>query len=237
MAYINTSSKNQIDKTSRTVVNQIHKAIMSKDSDTAKKLLYWLNTWSENYLIKEDTFDYDKLIAYKRGMIIKADFGFNVGSEQGGLHYALVIENDNKKSNRTIMVIPLGSLDDDKTPNDINKTNEVFLGYSLFKDEISKIQNKIHKKQKLITHLNSKNQNTLRVEKDLTKLEKKLEDYKKGSIALLNQLCALSKIRIHYPINSGDELYSFRLNPKKMTEIEIKLKSLYLTKESLTIQK
>ena len=34
---------------------------------------------------------------YSRGDIVKVNLGFNIGSEQGGLHYAIVVE-DNEAS-------------------------------------------------------------------------------------------------------------------------------------------
>src|SRR5690625_3814224 len=77
-------------------------------------------------------------------MVVQANFGFKVGSEQGGLHYALIIENYNFKTNKTVMVIALRSLDEDESSDKI-KDNELFLGYGIFKEEIEKIQRKIAK--------------------------------------------------------------------------------------------
>ena len=50
-----------------------------------------------------------KSIAYKRGDIVKLNFGFNIGSEYGGLHYAIVINNKNPHSSSVVTVIPLTS--------------------------------------------------------------------------------------------------------------------------------
>ncbi|MGR5970055.1 type II toxin-antitoxin system PemK/MazF family toxin [Bacillus paranthracis] len=42
-------------------------------------------------------------------MVVHVDFGFNVGAEYGGFHWAVVIQNDNKAAH-TIVVVPLSSL-------------------------------------------------------------------------------------------------------------------------------
>lgn len=232
MAFIDTSTSHKMNSSARRVTNELHRAIMTKDKNTAKKLLFWLNTWSNNYLLNEQSFNYNELIAYKRGMVVKADFGFNVGSEQGGLHYALVIENNNDKSNKTVMVIPLGSLPDNKAPEDIIEKNEVFLGYSLFDEEINNTKEEIEKKKQLIVQLSKIGEDTTGISKSLSKLSKKLSNYQKGTIALLNQVCALSKIRIHTPKNSSDELFSFQLSHDKLELIDEKLTSLYLTEKN-----
>ncbi|MEC1155644.1 type II toxin-antitoxin system PemK/MazF family toxin [Cytobacillus horneckiae] len=230
---IRANNEQQVEATTDAVLIELKKAIKTKDIVTAKKLLYWLNTWSADYLLNEQSFNYQSLIAYKRGMVVKADFGFNVGSEQGGLHYALVIEKNNAKSNRTVTVIPLGSLPDNKTENDIDKKYEVFLGYSLFSEEISNIQEKIRKKETKKKLFQENGQPIVSIEKELKSLNKKIIDYKKGTVAILSQICSLSKIRIHAPKNSGDELFTFRLDSKNLKKIDNKLAEIYIDQENL----
>ena len=48
---------------------------------------------------------------YNRGNVLRVNFGFNVGKELGGLHLALVLDNDNKRNADVITVIPLSSTD------------------------------------------------------------------------------------------------------------------------------
>jgi mRNA-degrading endonuclease toxin of MazEF toxin-antitoxin module len=66
-------------------------------------------------------------VYYKRGDIVLAHFGYNVGHELGGIHYAVVVERDNNLSSGIVMVVPLSSLESGKTRNDLHKS-EVFLG-------------------------------------------------------------------------------------------------------------
>lgn len=52
---------------------------------------------------------------YKRGSIIKANLGFNVGNEEGGLHYCIVLDKTNALSSGTLTVIPLTSIKENKS--------------------------------------------------------------------------------------------------------------------------
>jgi hypothetical protein len=67
-------------------------------------------------------------IAYKRGNIIKVEFGFNIGSEYGGLHYAIVLDKQSAHNSPVVTVIPLTSIKEDKEihSNNINLGNEIY---------------------------------------------------------------------------------------------------------------
>lgn len=87
--------------------------ILSGDKVLLKKtnlISYWLESFS-TYIGFEDSFKPNKLIRYSRGDVIRLNFGFNIGKEFGGLHYAVVIDNDNKRNADVITVIPLSSSD------------------------------------------------------------------------------------------------------------------------------
>lgn len=86
----------------------------------------WLETWCE-YIGHEKTFRPQKLKYYKRGEIVLAHFGYNIGSELGGAHYAIIVENNNNNSNNIVTVVPLSSLGDGKTEKDLHHS-EVYLG-------------------------------------------------------------------------------------------------------------
>lgn len=82
----------------------------------AKKILIladWLVKWCL-YLKNEESFEPQNLKAYKQREIILVDFGFNIGSEFGGRHYAVVLERDNNPSNSMILVAPITSYDPEK---------------------------------------------------------------------------------------------------------------------------
>jgi mRNA-degrading endonuclease toxin of MazEF toxin-antitoxin module len=101
-------------------------AIKRQPQKQQRLLNEWLEKWGK-YLTFESLFDPKRLVYYKRGDIVLVHFGYNVGNEQGGVHYAVVVENENSLSSGIVMVVPLSSLDAGKTIADLHKS-EVFLG-------------------------------------------------------------------------------------------------------------
>lgn len=69
--------------------------------------LKWLHTKTE-MLKNEKSFNPKTLPYYKRGEVILANFGFNVGEEYGGNHYAIVLR-DSRESQAKILVLPITS--------------------------------------------------------------------------------------------------------------------------------
>lgn len=113
---------NELEKT----LDNLKAIILSKSEKKQKILISWLKTWTK--LLKREEKFYPKYLPYyKRGDIVYADFGFNVGSEFGGIHYAVVMENNNNKGNGNIIVVPLTSLDKNKSINDIPRV-DVYIG-------------------------------------------------------------------------------------------------------------
>lgn len=80
------------------------------------------------YIAFEGTFDPRKNISYSRGDIVKVNFGFNIGSELGGVHYAVVIDNKNNQSSDSITVVPMSSIKEDTVIKtyDLNIGNEFY---------------------------------------------------------------------------------------------------------------
>ena len=231
--------------------NQRHK----KKADL---IAYWIETYSK-YLLTEERFDYTVIPKYKRGDIVSVNFGFNVGSEHGGLHYAIVLDNDNKQSSPVITVVPLSSGDEKSTYE-----RDVFLGNELYDKLNSKYNKLVQQVDKELEDLNktvdilsksigigSNNQiemdnemakevsehlNNLRNRIDILIKEKKsLEIYEKeisklkmGSIALMEQITTISKIRIYKPKSSKDLLYGVKFSDGAMDKVNDKLKELYV---------
>lgn len=104
---------------------KMQKTIENMDEKRGKIFIEWLETHT-TYLQWEETFNPAFLRAYKRGEIVFAHFGFNVGSEYGGMHYAVVIRNSSK-TNPIVNVVPLTSLEENESEELIHKDN-VFLG-------------------------------------------------------------------------------------------------------------
>ncbi len=88
-------------------------AVLTKDMKTARNLLLWMSKWT-SYLPRESSFRPDRLKAYKQREIILVDFGFNLGGEFGGRHYAVVLEKNNHPKASVILVAPITSYDPNK---------------------------------------------------------------------------------------------------------------------------
>ena len=74
----------------------------------ADKLAYWLEDYNR-LLSFEDNFNPMFLKKYKRGDILKVNLGYNIGNEEGGLHYCVVVDKNNARSSGIITVVPLTS--------------------------------------------------------------------------------------------------------------------------------
>ena len=105
---------------------RLKSTIMTLPAKKQEIITKWIIRWSR-YLALEDSFKPEYIPRYKRGDIVYVDFGFNVGHEYGGVHYAAVLEHDNNKGNGNILVIPLTSLDAGKTPADVARA-DLYLG-------------------------------------------------------------------------------------------------------------
>lgn len=75
----------------------------------------WIFVWAD-YLKYEKTFKPDRLRIYRRGEIVHVNFGFNIGNELGGPHYAVVLDTYNSRGNGCVVVAPISSLKKGRTP-------------------------------------------------------------------------------------------------------------------------
>ena len=107
----------------------------------ADLLSYWLESFSR-YIKYEDTFSPQKLLSYKRGDIIRINLGFRVGAELGGLHYAVVLDKNNKHNSNTVTIVPLSSLK--KHPEEIHE-RDLFLGSELYNLVSAKYEHQLSK--------------------------------------------------------------------------------------------
>lgn len=120
------------------------------DYKKAALLYYWLREY-KNMLAYETKFDPKKLRRYSRGDVISINLGFNPGGEEGGLHYAIVME-DNPRSSSTVTVVPLRS----KKPKDEKGPHwtELYIGDEIFvqlRTKISTLQTEYDKNMSAVT--------------------------------------------------------------------------------------
>ncbi|MBO5853100.1 MAG: type II toxin-antitoxin system PemK/MazF family toxin, partial [Bacteroidales bacterium] len=222
--------------------------------DSLKKadlISYWLESYT-NYIDFETTFDSSRLPRYKRGSVLRVNFGFNIGKELGGLHLAVVLDNDNKRNADVITVIPLSSTDGKAVhPRNVDLQTEVYTTIHshllAMSDEIKArntyLKNLADQHYKLIhTGLTPQqvaelepiviqtNEEIKEVDASLDILQKHIEEIthmKRGSMALVNQITTISKQRIYIPKKSSDFLYGITLSEEAMDKINAKIKELY----------
>lgn len=242
--------------------NTLEYYINNDNLKKAQLISKWTKEFS-NYVRFEEKFNPTRNIAYKRGDIVKINFGFNIGSELGGVHYAVVVDNDNKHSANTLVVIPMSS---DKpnsriSPHDLPIGSEFYntlkanvtqkhksnaleaeritdLLKVLFKTLLSlqeasqsntfsipqttilELENQVNALKEEANELKEKN---LFVEKSLTELEL----MKTGSILKIDQIRAISKMRIWDPKHTQDILYGIHLSDSTMEKVSQKIIELF----------
>lgn len=237
----------------------------------AALLCYWIPEYL-NILKRENAFDPSFQKKYNRGDIVSVNFGYRLGSELGGLHYAVVIEDCARRS-PNIVVIPLRS----RKPKDNNgiHLNDVDLGDELYikfntkihtvvnklSDSISEVrkqrkefEDSIAKLSTAITELAGTQSSQVAYEaissvkesaeakmSELDKAEENLKNIKTtffkslnefrnmkhGSIALVQQITSVSKMRILNPISSEDPLADICLSSQRLDMIDEKIQKLF----------
>lgn len=197
----------------------------------AALLYYWLRDY-RNYISNEKAFSSKYLPCYRRGNIINVNFGFNLGSELGGLHYAVVLA-DSTQSNPTVVVAPMTSY---KAGRKIRK-DALFIDDRLFLQLKSKQDALIQTEKALLKSLNDfpecndamKNRisSIMKNIDQLQNIKHKINTLKHGSIIKMSQIRTISKMRIVDPTTPTDVFYNVSLPSKDLNAIDEKLISLY----------
>lgn len=250
----------------RKLNNLLESYINSPDNHNQKKALL-ISNWISKFVAYtsfEDQFDPTQNISYKRGNIIKVNFGFNVGCELGGVHYAVVLDKQNKHSADTVTVIPLISVKEGKSTYE----RDVYLGNELYStlngnfnrafqqakeryDELAKMQQLSSSLLETLFTTPDSPEKDEQIEKTkafLDKFSKELESankkyqyledlgneiilMKQGSIARIEQITSISKMRIYIPRKKSDVLYNISFSENSMKKINEKVKELFVFNE------
>lgn len=86
------------------------------DKKHAQLLAYWIKSYV-HLLRRETSFNPASIPRLTHRQIVNVDFGYRVGAELGGLHYAIVLDKSNSVKGNTVTVIPLGSVKEDFKPS------------------------------------------------------------------------------------------------------------------------
>lgn len=221
------------------------------DNDYKRSALiaYWLQDFN-NYLAWEKDFSPKKLKRYERGDIIKVNLGFNVGNEQGGMHYAVVLDNKNMLNSGTLTIIPLSSKKKDKPIHqfDVDLGNDIYTKLKLKLNSMLKsLTDKLNEMTEAKSILETANQSMdsedfkkllknymLKIdtaEKELAtlkKVDKEVSRMKAGSIGVVSQITTVSKMRIYDPRHDGGVLSGIKLSPSGLDLINEKIKELFV---------
>ena len=128
-------TKEDVIQNKKSAISALNKQLEYYINDSSGKHLKKANLisyWIKDYMrmIKfEETFNPTKNMAYKRGNIVKINFGFNIGNEYGGLHYGIVLDKHNAHNSPVVTVIPLTSVKEGKEIHE----NNVFLENDLYR--------------------------------------------------------------------------------------------------------
>ncbi len=274
-------TKEDVIKNKKESIKCINKMLEGFINDPTEKHLKKANLisyWLKDYVKMigfEETFNPTKNIAYKRGNIVKVNFGFNVGAEYGGLHYGVVLDNHNAHNSPVVTVVPLTSMKDTKElhSNSVDLGNELYKSLKLKYDTISKAlkeeqedimttsdafdlllelaedslnkyksytknedkaeeltraEDYLSATQKIEKILNEKADHNKNQQAYLEKIGLEISRMKNGSIALVNQITTVSKMRIFDPRNLKGVLSGISLSEENMEKINEKVKELYV---------
>ena len=236
------------------ILNNYLDTCISNDNKHLKKanlISYWLKDYVK-YIEAEETFSCENLKKYSRGDIIKVNLGFNIGNEEGGLHYCVVLDVINAKKYSTLTVVPLTSQKVNKPiPNSaILIGTEIYDSLSIKNNTLKEIANKkfIEYKNELNSisilpantedekivknvKLDNINEKITLLNNDIElidKIQKEILQMKNGSIALVNQITTISKQRIYNPKHDIDVLSGIRLSNASLDLIDEKIKKLFI---------
>ena len=209
----------------------LNSLIQSDDDHMLKRadlISYWIHTFS-NYVQSEDTFDPKYLPRYKRGDVIKVDFGYRCKNELGGRHYAIILDVSNAKSSGLVTVIPLTS----KKENKRIHSSEVDIGNEIFTSLISSFDKQKKQFESDLSNTESESSRA-KISSNLCILEKKRKEIigmKEGSVAMIGHISTISKVRIQDPINSTTGiLCGVKVSHTILSMIDSKIAELYMHK-------
>ena len=229
----NINSKDEIVSHVEVSLRQLKKLMISYTNNEetiskADKLAYWLEDYSR-LLSFEDDFNPNYLKSYHRGDVIKVNLEYNIGNEEGGLHYCIVIDRFNPKSSGIVTVIPLTSYKGKSL-----HYSSVFLGneiYLNFKEKYDKLMLELSQKINSINVENSTQEEIKSALDNLAfakKVNSEMSKMKKGSVALISQITTISKQKIYDPQKKSDVLSDLRISDKSLDLINEKIKKLYI---------
>ncbi|MGN0422823.1 MAG: type II toxin-antitoxin system PemK/MazF family toxin [Lachnospiraceae bacterium] len=217
-------------KAIKTLNSTLEEFINDPSNEHLKKanlIAYWIENFAM-YVKSEETFTPTRLLRYSRGNVIRVNFGFNIGKEFGGLHYAVVIDNDNKRNADVLTVIPLSSTDGKEVHE-----RSVDLGAELYK-KISDVQNK------LLLNANNELDELKKLNKSFSTALAVMQNIKSDDIPsdVLKKIDSTIKFKRDIEIKEAHIEQSIKIIKRNNNEIQkLKIGSMALVNQITTISK
>ena len=238
----------------KAAVSEIEKLFLDFAESKAPKLIkrsmliaYWIKQYV-HYIRLEDSFSPESVFKLKRGTVVRVEFGYRVGRELGGRHYAVVLDCTNRIHGNTVTVVPLGSIKSDtrESAYDIILKDGVYTPVkkklnALIDDAQKLLEEAVTMEKELQSGPEEEKAAIKAVQRQKTEMAKEaierakawnaeIEHMKQGSLAKLSQITTISKMRISQPLKKTHPLYGVRLTPEDMDKIDDGLKRLYFPK-------
>ena len=223
---MNTKIKENTEKNLKEKI-RLDKAYVNYHDIIDKKLPFkfaylddWLLKNSKLLLTETNHFENNKeqiYKTYKRGTIIKVDFGVNLGSEMSQVHFAIVLNNYDNPRNNVLTVVPLTSKESKFNLDLKNLVIDKLI------DKIKKELVKIGIREEMdLDDRNLTIEEQLKIRKLLTLLTY-YESNQKNTYACCSLVTTISKTRIFKPINEYDFIGRERCSDKVMDKIDKEL--------------
>ena len=100
----------QMNRDYITASNVLKESFFQRSIKEFHILQKWLIDWAK-YLLREKLFRPDGMPHFKQGDLVRVDFGWRIGQELGGIHYAVVVEGNNNPKSTMIILTPISSYD------------------------------------------------------------------------------------------------------------------------------
>lgn len=225
-----------------TVNDHFDNLINGNDADKKKAsiLSYWINDYI-HYISSENT-AVPPNRKYNRGDVLLINFGYRIGSELGGKHFAVVIDNYNSKKSPIITVAPLTSLKENYSEN----LYTYALESSIYDLHMKKRQKLIMQASESVKELNKfkfEEENNSKFDRGrwerqliicskklqaIDDLDNSIEKLKTGSVVSVGQITTISKQRILNPKNHDDTLSGIKLQRNDLDKLNERLINLYI---------
>lgn len=185
---------------------------LSQDSQNKKYqyLPFWLEKESK-LLLRELKKPRKYFSAYKRGTIVRVDFGVNIGCEFSQVHYAIVLNKKDNRMSETISVMPLTSKD---------KGSNLNIGNVIFDNAMKTLNEQLTK--------SIEDEQTFK--DDIKKLSEVVSFYSLNPIssyACYRNIITISKSRIKLPINEFDFINKTACDSTVMEKIDKEIVKYY----------